>query len=135
MDDDCPFCAIVADEKSANVVYEDDRTVAFLDENPAAEGHTLVIPKDHRVDVVVGCDDTVAAVFETVSAVADALDRTLAPDGFSVFHTSGPLVGTIRHAHVHVVPRYEDDDIGISLARERLDEEEGAALAERLRDG
>lgn len=134
MDDDCPFCAIAAGESAAHVVFEDDRTVAFLDENPAADGHTLVVPRAHRDDVVTGSDGSSGAIFDAVSAVVDTLDRTLEPDGFSVFHTSGSLVGTVSHAHVHVIPRYADDDIGISLVRDELDDEDGRALAERLRD-
>ncbi|WP_290811675.1 HIT family protein [Halovivax sp.] len=133
MDEDCPFCAIVAGDRSANVVYEDGGTVAFLDENPAARGHALVVPRAHREEILTDADGAAASVFETVSTVAEMLQATLEPDGFSVFHTSGPLVGTVHHAHVHVVPRFADDGIGLSLARDALDDEEGARLAEEIR--
>ena len=132
MDEDCPFCAIVAGDRPAHVLYEDDRTLAFLDENPAADGHALVIPKAHCEEIVTAPDEDTAAVFETVSTVADGIDATLEPDGFSVFHTSGPLVGSISHAHVHVVPRYPDDGIGLSLVRHELDDDRGARLAEQI---
>lgn len=132
MDEDCPFCAIAAGEKPAHVVYEDERTLAFLDENPAARGHTLVVPTAHREELLVDPAADPDAVFDAVSTVSTALDRTLDPDGFSVFHTSGPLVGTVSHAHVHVVPRFAEDGIGISLVRDELDEETGGRLAERI---
>ena len=132
MDEDCPFCAIVAGDRSAHVLYEDDRTLAFLDENPATRGHALVVPKAHCEEIVTGADENTAAVFETVSTVADALEATVEPDGFSVFHTSGPLVGSISHTHVHVVPRYPDDGIGLSLVRDELDDDRGAKLATQV---
>ncbi len=133
MDEDCPFCAIVAGDRSASVIYEDEGAVAFLDANPAARGHTLIVPREHREEILTPTQ-TASTVFEAVSTVTTALERTLEPDGFSVFHTSGPLVGTISHAHVHVVPRTADDGIGISLVRDELDAEAGARLAERIAD-
>ncbi|WP_226004313.1 HIT family protein [Natrinema salinisoli] len=133
MDDDCEFCQIAAGDRSAHVLHEDERTVAFLDENPAVTGHSLVVPRTHEDDVVMIDESTSAAVFETVRTVARALETTLEPTGFSVFHTSGPLVGTVDHAHVHLLPRFEDDDVTLSLSRDRLDPDEAADLRDQVR--
>lgn len=134
MDEACPFCAIIDGAKEAPIVSETDGTLAFLDQNPAATGHTLVVPREHRENVVGTDSDVGDAIFETVDAVASALDTVLEPDGFSVFHTTGSLVGSVSHAHVHVIPRTEDDGIGLSLNRSELDSESGAELADRLAD-
>lgn len=129
---DCEFCQIAAGEAEAYRVYEDEETVAFLDVNPAVESHVLVAPRRHVKDVFTsGVSGT---VFETVDVVAAALRADLGVDGFSVIHTSGPLVGTISHAHVHLLPRWEDDDVSLALPRESLDPERGERLAERLRE-
>lgn len=129
---DCEFCAIVTDEAPAHVLHETERTIAFLDRNPAVEGHALVIPKDHRAELLAG--DDAAAVFETVQIVSDGLDDLLQPDGFSLFYTTETLVGSVRHAHVHVLPRWEDDAISLALERERLDDDAAAKLAAGVRN-
>jgi len=131
--DDCAFCRIVSGEDDAHVLYEDERTLAFLDENPAVEGHALVIPKAHREDVLAGDGSAVTAVFDTVRTVSRALDAALDPDGFSVFHSSGPLVGNVEHAHVHLVPRETDDEVHVSLPRRELPEREGERVAAAIR--
>ncbi|WP_222916720.1 HIT domain-containing protein [Natrinema sp. SYSU A 869] len=133
MNDDCEFCRIVADERAAHVLYENDRTVAFLDENPAVTGHSLVIPRAHEDDVLTIDESTSTAVFETVRTVSSALEGALDPSGFSVFHTTGPLVGTVDHAHVHLVPRFADDDVTLSLPRDRLEADEATRLQNRVR--
>lgn len=134
MNDDCNFCRIAAGERPAYVLYEDDRTIAFLDHQPAVRGHSLIVPRDHEVGVLTIDERTSAAVFDAVRAVARGLESALEPDGFSVFHTTGPLVGTIEHAHVHLVPRFTDDDVTLSLPRKRLDPDDAATLAARVRD-
>lgn len=130
----CAFCRIVAGGIDAHVLYEDERTAAFLDENPVVRGHTLVVPKSHQEHLFVGDESVMAAVFRTVRTVAMAVHEALPSDGVSLFYTSADLVGTVRHAHVHVVPRYENDKIHISLPRESVTDEETKRLAARIRD-
>jgi len=129
----CEFCAIADGARRAHVVYEDQHTLAVLDDTPTREGHTVVLPKSHREELL-GTDEAGKSVFRTVDAVAGALRETLDPDGFSVFYTSGPLVGSIRHAYVHVVPRGEGDDVSLALGRSDLDHAAAADLAARVRD-
>ena len=132
--DDCDFCRIAAGERSAHVLYADERTIAFLDHQPAVTGHTLVVPRAHVEGVVTVEDEVGAAVFDTVRTVADGLETVLEPDGFSVFHTTGPIVGTIDHAHVHLVPRFTDDDVSLSLPRNRLAEADAESLTADVRE-
>lgn len=131
--EDCSFCQIAAGELDAHRLYEDDRTVGFLDENPAVRGHTLVAPKAHHEFLF---DDDVSvptAVFRAVHRLSLALNRSLEPDGVSLFYTSARLVGSVTHAHVHLVPRYAGDDIHLALARHDLDDAAASQLAVRIR--
>lgn len=130
----CPFCEIVDGRRTGHVLYEDDRTVAFLDGNPAVPGHALVAPRDHREYLFTEDELLSAGVFRTVRTVVRAMNRALEPDGVSVFYTSAGLVGSVTHAHVHLVPRSVDDDIHIALAREPLDDADAERLAGLIRE-
>jgi len=132
--EDCAFCRIVRGEADAHRVYEDGETVAFLDADPAVRGHTLVVPKAHHASLFAPGEDAATGVFAAARVVAGAIESTLDPDGFSLFHTSGDLVGSVDHAHVHLVPRYRDDGIHVGLTRHPLPEDEGARLASRIRE-
>jgi histidine triad (HIT) family protein len=106
------FCGIVRGDLPAHVVYEDPATVAFLDINPAGEGHTLVVPRVHADDVLDADADTAAAVMRGVREVALLLDRRLDPDGITVFQANRPAGWQdVFHLHVHVVPRWDGDDL------------------------
>ena len=133
--DDCRFCRIVRGDQSAHVLYDDAETTAFLDANPATEGHTLVVPNVHVEDLLLAEPATTAAVVETAQAVATAMNRTLDPDGFSVFHTTGGLVGEVEHAHLHLLPRFADDDVHLALDREELTAADAERVVDRVCDG
>ncbi len=110
--DGCIFCAIVAGDSPAFVVYEDEASIAFLDINPVAAGHTLVVPRLHAADVFDIDIDEHAEVARAVHRVADLLDRRLAPDGLSIFQANRPASWqTVFHLHVHLVPRTLGDEI------------------------
>lgn len=132
--DRCDFCRIVDGRGDAHWVHEDGATIAFLDSEPAAAGHTLVVPRAHTESVLLADEETTSAVFRAVRTVATGIEAVLSPDGFSLFHTTGDIVGNVTHAHVHLVPRYVDDDIHLSLSRESLSAGDGARLAARIRD-
>ncbi len=123
------FSQIVDGEIPARIVYEDETTVAFLDANPLAPGHTLVIPKDEyeRVnDVPEGvATDLYATIHRMVPAVEDAVDA----DATTVAFNNGEAAGQeVPHVHCHIVPRFEDDDAGPIHAmfgqRPELDDDE-----------
>jgi histidine triad (HIT) family protein len=132
---DCEFCAIAAGEGDAHVVFEDAETVAFLDRHPAAEGHVLVATADHYE----GISDAPAALygrlFRTVRTVAPAAAGAVDADGVTVVQSSGATAGQdVFHLHVHVVPRFEDDDVSMAPRRQHLSETQGTAVADAIRD-
>ncbi len=113
---DCIFCAIAEGEAPAEVVFEDEETLAFMDINPANPGHTLVIPKRHVRDIYELDGETAAAVMRTAVWVARAIKRTLQPDGMNLVQSNERAAGQeIFHFHIHVIPRWYGD--GLRLAR------------------
>ncbi|WP_276261049.1 HIT family protein [Haloglomus litoreum] len=133
-DYECPFCEIVGGEAAASVVAETDETLAFVDLNPATEGHTLVIPKEHAAGLE-GLDPAVGGrLFEEGMAIAAAAREALDPDGINFFLADGVAAGQeVFHVHLHVVPRYEGDDVQFVAEQSRADREELDAVADRLR--
>ena len=133
---DCPFCAIVAGEAPASVVHEDERSLAFLDLNPATEGHALVVPREHSVGLADLPERTGGHLFRVGQRVAAALRESLDPDGVNLFLADGAAAGQeVFHVHLHVLPRYEGDGVVIDGGQERASREELDAVAERVRSG
>lgn len=133
---DCIFCSIVAEESPAYRVDEDEKTLAFLDSEPAARGHTLVIPKTHYERITDMEEGLAGELFQTVHRVATVLESTHDPDGINIVQANGRTAGQeIFHAHVHVVPRYEDDDVRVRWEPQERDEAVQRETADALRDG
>jgi histidine triad (HIT) family protein len=113
---DCIFCAIGEGKAPAEVVFEDEETLAFMDINPANPGHTLVIPKRHVRDIYKLDEKTAAAVMRTTVQVSKAIKRALQPDGLNLVQSNERAGGQdIFHFHIHVIPRWYGD--GLHLAR------------------
>ena len=103
---DCIFCRIVAGEAPSHRVFEDDDVLVFMDIQPVAEGHTLIIPKGHCDDLFEASEDAMAAVARVSVRVARAIREAFAPDGVFVAQTNGEAAGqTVFHYHLHLIPR------------------------------
>lgn len=132
MKNNCIFCAIAAGEIPSFKVYEDDLVVAYLDINPFAEGHTLVIPKAHSEGLLDTDDATLAAVIARVKKVAAHLKAALPCDGFNILQNNGEAAGqTVKHIHFHIVPRYGKEAIAFESHAGDMDHLK--ALAARVR--
>ena len=109
----CIFCRIVAGEIAAEVVATDEGGVAFLDTQPLADGHTLVVPRPH-VPSVEALDPAAAdGLFRLVRRLADPVRRAVGAAGTTIGINNGEATGqTIPHVHVHIVPRWPDDGVG-----------------------
>ena len=133
-DPDCLFCKIVAGEIPSTRVDEDERTVAFMDINPATRGHALVVPRAHTRDLLSIDADELAAVASAAKRLAARAKERLGADGINLLNSCGPAAWqTVFHFHVHVIPRYEDDPLRLPWTPEPGDEEEIAAAADELR--
>lgn len=112
-DPDCVFCKIVAAELQASVVYEDDAVLSFLDTGPLAEGHLLIIPREHFSHLT----DVPPTVCSTLAAMLPTLGRALLQvskaDGFNLLMNQGRIAGqAVPHVHFHLIPRKAGDNLG-----------------------
>ncbi|MEW5913844.1 MAG: HIT family protein [Thermodesulfobacteriota bacterium] len=107
----CIFCDIVAGKIPCHKVYEDDRTMAFMDVNPLAPGHTLVIPKSHYATLLELTPGDLAAVHQTSQKIAAAIISALKVPGLAVLQLNGKGANQIvMHYHVHLIPRNRPKD-------------------------
>ncbi len=113
MSQDCIFCNIIAGDTPAYKIYEDDKTIAFLDIYPHAKGHTLVIPKKHGDHIFDFDEETLGYLMESVKKSAQRIQDVLKPDGFNIGWNHGDTAGqVVHHLHVHIIPRWKGDGGG-----------------------
>lgn len=133
-DPDCLFCKIVAKEIPAQIVAEDDLTVAFMDINPATRGHALVVPRRHVTNLLEVQDDDLTAVMLAVQRLARRVIDRLGAAGVNLLNACGSAAWqTVFHLHIHVIPRYDDDPLKLPWIPAPGDPDEIAAAAEQLR--
>jgi len=131
--EDCIFCRIVNGELPATVVREDERTIAFMDINPATRGHCLVIPKNHHDDAIAASPEDLAACAVAAGDLAGRAVERLGADGAAVVSFARPAAGqTVFHLHFHVVPRYINDGLQLPWVPQPGDPEVIAAAAKEL---
>jgi len=137
----CIFCRIARGEAPAQIIWEDEQTMAFLDIAPVARGHTLVIPRRHYRDLMSVPDEELAAVMATAKRVARALMEGLGATGVNVLHASGVAAGqSVFHFHLHLIPRREGDGLDPwpeegyqGREREREQEDDPEEVCKRIR--
>ncbi len=113
-EDSCIFCRIVRGEMPADRVYEDESTLVFMDIFPVTAGHTLVITKEHFADLFAATPESLRAVAATAKKVAEAIRRSLAPDGLMVFQLNGVAAGqSVFHFHMHLLPRANGEPLAL----------------------
>lgn len=133
-DSDCIFCKIIAGDIPCIRLYEDEHTLAFMDINPANEGHALVIPKSHAADVHEVSDEAISHVARTAKKVAGAIRDALDPGGLNLLQCNGPAAAqSVMHFHMHVLPRTRGDELKLNWGLRPGDMDTIGALAERIR--
>ena len=127
------FDKIIRREIPADIVYEDDETLAFLDINPINPGHTLVVPKRFARNLLDADETILAAVMKTAQKVAHAIKESLGADGINIGINNESAAGqVVFHFHVHVIPRFSDDGLRHWPGRPYASGE-AAATAEKIR--
>lgn len=131
--EDCIFCKIVAGQIPCFKIYEDDHTLAFMDINPACRGHALAIPKAHFPNLFESPDETLAVTVATAKKVARAVQTTVNPDGLNLVQANGPgAAQSVFHLHMHVIPRFSDDQLMLNWGMNPGDMDEIKALSEEI---
>lgn len=138
-EDGCIFCDIVLDPTSAEVVFEDDVSIAFLDIRPVFHGHTLLIPRSHHETLADVPDELVQPLFATARMLSVAVPAAMGSEGTFVA-MNNKISQSVPHLHVHVVPRKRKDGLrGFFWPRQKYASEEqrstvGAAIRAAIAD-
>lgn len=112
---DCIFCKIVKQEIGCAKIFENDKILVFLDIRPANKGHCLVVPKQHYSTLLDIPDEILAELMVTAKKVCKALSLSCGNGGFNILMNNGVVAGQIvPHAHLHVIPRFKDDEVTIN---------------------
>lgn len=109
---DCIFCKIVAGELPSYKIYEDEKTLVFLDIAPVNLGHALVIPKKHYANLEEIPEDELCHLMKVVKKIGKSLKDGLGATGYNVMENNDPIAGQIiPHIHFHLIPRIEGDGL------------------------
>ena len=134
MADDCIFCSIVRGEGPAEMVDEDEHTIAFLDITPWTRGHALVIPRAHSRNLYEVSDDDLHRAATAAKRLAITMRDRLGCDGVNLLNACEPAAWqTVWHFHVHVIPRYDDDPLSLPTRPRQAEADELRAVAGALR--
>lgn len=132
---DCIFCKIVAGDIPSTKLYEDDETLAFMDINPGNPGHALVITKKHVRNLFDMEPEAGAAVMRTTVKVAQAIHKALNPDGMNLHQANESAASqVVMHFHMHILPRWDGDDLREPWRPKEGDIDEIQRIAENIRE-
>lgn len=133
-DPQCIFCKIIAAEIPASVVYEDDRALAFLDIGPLAEGHVLVISRNHYSRVSQFPVEEFAAVASVIPRLVKAISSETKCEGVNILLNDGTAAGqVVHHTHFHLIPRKPGDGLGYRWNAGKYPDGRAAEIAASLR--
>lgn len=131
--DGCIFCKIASGQIPCLKVFEDEATLAFLDIGPLAEGHVLLVPKDHYERLEAMPADDVGRLMRSVPALAKALMAVTGADDYNVLCNAGRVAGqAVMHVHVHVIPRVAGDGLGYRWPAKKYEPGRGEQLVEQF---
>jgi histidine triad (HIT) family protein len=113
---DCPLCQIVNRRLPAVIISENDNVMAVLDLFPATPGHVLVLPRQHIENICTMPPKIGSQIMTMAITVARGIQQQLKPEGLNLIQANGAVAGqTINHFHLHLVPRYENDNVSLKF--------------------
>lgn len=132
-DANCIFCKISNGEIPSATVYEDEDFRVILDLGPASRGHALILPKEHYANVYELPEAYVAKAFVLAKKLAARMKDALGCAGVNILQNNGTAAGqTVFHFHIHLIPRYEEDQVGLSWTPGTLTEEMKKEILEAM---
>jgi len=131
---DCVFCMIRDGKIPSSKIYDDARTLAFMDINPLGRGHCLVAPKAHAATLYEVDVEDFKAVAATAKKLATAIKKALSPDGLNLLQANGAAAfQSVPHFHLHLIPRWANDGKGFDWKVVPGNREEIVGTADRIR--
>lgn len=132
-DDNCIFCKLANGEIPTATLYEDDDFRVILDAGPASKGHALILPKEHYANLYELDDEVAAKVLPLAKKMITKLTDILGCDGYNLVQNNGEAAGqTVFHFHLHMIPRYKDDGVGLTWKMGELTEEDKNDILSRM---
>lgn len=132
-DENCIFCKIAAGEIPSATIYEDEDFRVILDIEPASKGHALILPKEHYANLYELDDELASKALVLAKKMITKLTDILGCDGYNVLQNNGPVAGqTVFHFHMHLIPRYKEDDVKIGWKMGKLTEEVREEILEKI---
>jgi len=130
----CIFCHIISGKVSSKKVYEDQKSIAILDINPANPGHVLLLPKEHYAIMPQLPDDTISHLFMVAKGISHACLKVFKVQGTNIFVANGVAAGQkAQHFMIHIIPRKENDGLKVfELPEKQVSETELEALRKEL---
>lgn len=131
---ECKFCDIANKKAEAEIIFEDTKVIAFMDIRPIQLGHLLVIPKEHYIEFIDIPDDCLTQLILAAKIVTDAMVKSLNPDGYNLFCNNGHAAGqSVFHYHMHVTPRYFDDELKFKVNFKKYENSMMKEFAEKIK--
>jgi histidine triad (HIT) family protein len=128
-DNSCIFCKIASGEIPSATLYEDEDFRVILDLNPASKGHALILPKEHYADLFEIPEETAAKAVGVAKKIGLKLTKGLNASGMNLLQNNGISAGqTVFHFHMHLIPRYDNDQMGLAWKPGKLTEENKAEI-------
>ena len=132
-EENCIFCKLANGEIPSATIYEDEDFRVFLDLNPASRGHALIVPKEHFADLFELDEEHCRKALALAKKIGARMKEKLGCDGLNLVQNNGEAAGqTVFHFHMHLIPRYEADGVGISWKPGSLTPEASAELTALL---
>ena len=132
---DCIFCKIANGEIPSTTLYEDEDFRVILDMGPATRGHALLLPKEHYANLFELDDELAAKALVTAKKVAARMKDALGADGFNLVQNNGECAGqTVFHFHMHMIPRYKDDKVGLGWKMGELSDADRDEILAKLKE-
>ena len=134
MKEDCIFCKIAKGSIPSATVYEDRLFRVIMDINPASKGHCLIIPKEHFDNIYDLDGETAGRLFSLATCIARALRDALGCEGLNIVQNNGLIAGqTVFHFHLHLIPRYQGDDVKVGWVPHPSDPEDLEELRKAIK--
>lgn len=131
----CIFCKIANGEIPSATLYEDEDFRVILDLGPASKGHALILPKAHAANIYEISDDMAAKAMILAKKMATKMTEALKCDGFNIVQNNGEPAGqTVFHFHMHLIPRYKNDNVGLGWNVGTLTEEDKLEILSKLNE-
>lgn len=132
-DENCIFCKLANGDIPTATVYEDEYLRAIMDAAPANKGHIIILPKSHAANIYELEDEYVSRAFVLAKKLAVALKKLTGCDGVNILQNNGVAAGqTVFHFHVHVIPRFKNDDCTIVWKPTSYEDGEASEVAKKI---